>query len=117
MTLQYPSQSMPQMINGAVRVFPVIPDDNETTEGGGGASNVTKGSHISRGQWAHQVTSATPYILLLRSYAEYQISIPESEKLHFDVWCEQMRSDYIQFYYRYSLATGATYSTVSEITT
>ena len=36
MTLQYPSQSMPQMINGAVRVFPVIPDDNETTEGGGG---------------------------------------------------------------------------------
>ena len=44
MTLQYPSQSMSQMINGVVRVFPVIPDDNETTERG--ASNVTKGSHI-----------------------------------------------------------------------
>ena len=108
MTLQYPSQSMSQMINGVVRVLPVISGDNETTERG--ASNVTKGSHISRGQWAHQVTSATLYILLHRSYAEYQISIPESEQLHFDVWCEQMRSDYPQFYYRYSLATGATYS-------
>ena len=106
---------MTQMINGAVRVFPVIPDDNETTEGG--ASNVTNGSHISRGQWAHQVTSATLYILPHRSYAEYQISIPESEQLHFDAWCEQMSSDYRQFYYCNSLATGATFSTFSEITT
>ena len=48
MALQYPSQSMSQMINGVVRVFPVISDDNESTERG--ASNVTKGSHISRGQ-------------------------------------------------------------------
>ena len=115
MTLQYPSQSMSQMINGVVRVFPVISDDNETTERG--ASTVTKGSHISRGQWAHQVTSATLYILLYRSYAEYQMSIPESEQLHFDAWCEQMSSNYPQFYYRYSLGSGATYSTVSEITT
>ena len=106
---------MSQIINGAVRVFPVIPDDNEITEER--ASNVTNGSHISRGQWAHQVTSATLYILLHRSYAEYQISIPESEQLHFDAWCEQMNSDYPQLYYRYSLATGATNSTVSEITT
>ena len=115
MTLQYPSQSMSQMINGVVRVFRVISDDNETTERG--ASNVTKGSHISRGQWAHQVTSAALYILLHRAYAEYQISIPESEQLHFDAWCDQTSSDYPQFYYRYSFATGATYSTVSEITT
>ena len=100
------------MINGAVRVFPVIPDDNE-----GGASNVTNGSHISRGQWAHQVTSSALYILPHRSYAEYQISIPEVEQLHFDTWCEQMSSDYPQFYYFYSLATGATFSTFSEITT
>ena len=77
MTLQYPPQSMSQMINGVFRVFPVISDDNETTERG--ASNVTKGSHISRGQWAHQVTSATLYILLDRSYAEYQTSRPENE--------------------------------------
>ena len=48
MTLQYPSHNMSQMINGVLRVFPVISDDNETCEGG--ASNVTKGSHISRGQ-------------------------------------------------------------------
>ena len=47
-TLQYPSQSMSQMINGVVRVFPVISDDNETTERG--ASNVTKGSHITSGR-------------------------------------------------------------------
>ena len=69
MTLQYPSHNMSQMINGVVRVFPVIPDENETTEGD--ASNVTKGSHIYRGQCAHQVTSATLYILLHMSYAEY----------------------------------------------
>ena len=65
MTLQYPSHNMSQMINGVVRVFPVKPDDNETTVGR--ASNVTKGSHISRWQRAHQVTSATLYILLHRS--------------------------------------------------
>ena len=103
------------MINGVVRVFAVISDDNETTERG--ASNVKKGSHISRGQWAHQVTSATLYILLYTPYAEYQMSIPESEQLHFDARCEQMSSNYPQFYYRYSLGSEATYSTVSEITT
>ena len=97
------------MINGVVRVFPVKPDHNKTTERGA--------SIISRGQWAHQVTSATLYILLYRSYAEYQMSIPESEQLHFDAWCKQMSSDYPQFYYRYSLGSEATYSTVSEITT
>ena len=57
MTLQYTAHNLSQMIEDVVRVFPVIPDDNETTEGG--ASNVTKGSHISRGQWAHHVTPAT----------------------------------------------------------
>ena len=47
MTLQYPSHNMSQMINSVLRVFPMIPEDNETTEGR--ASNVKKGSHISRG--------------------------------------------------------------------
>ena len=115
MALQYPLHNMSQMINGVVRVFQMISDDNKTTEGC--ASNVTKVSHISRGQWAHQVTSATLYILLHRLYAEYQLSIPESEQLHIDAWCERMSSDYPQFYYWYSLATGATFSTVSQITT
>ena len=41
MAIQYPSHNMSQMINGVVRVFPVIPDDNETTEGR--ATDVTKG--------------------------------------------------------------------------
>ena len=85
------------MINGVVIVLAVIPDDNETTEGR--ASNVQKGSHISRGQWADQVTSAALYILLNRVYAEYKMSIPESEQLHFDAWCEEMGVDYPQFYY------------------
>ena len=74
---------------------------NVTTEGR--ASNVQKGSHISRGQWAHQVTSAALYILLHRAYAEYQLSIPEIEQLHFDAWCQQMSSDYSQFYYWYKV--------------
>ena len=39
---------MSQMINGVERVFPVISDDNESTERG--ASNVTKGSHITSGR-------------------------------------------------------------------
>ena len=77
-------------------------DYNETTEGR--ASNVTKGSHISRGQWAHQVTSATLYIFLHRSYAEYQITVPESVQLHFDASCGQMSCGYPQCYYWYSLA-------------
>ena len=77
---------MSQMIDSVVRVFPVILDDNVTTEGR--ASNVQKGSHMSRGQWAHQVASAALYIVLHRAYAEYQISIPESEQLHFDALCE-----------------------------
>ena len=47
---------------GGPRTHTGVSDDNETTERG--ASNVKKGSHISRGQWAHQVTSATLYILL-----------------------------------------------------
>ena len=33
MALQYPSHNMSQMINGVVRVVPVIPYDKETTEG------------------------------------------------------------------------------------
>ena len=48
MTLQYPSQSMSQMINGVVRVFPVISDDNETTERAVGASsNISDSVHSS----------------------------------------------------------------------
>ena len=57
---------------------------NVTTEGR--AASVQKGSHISRGQWAHQVTAAVLYILLYRAYTEYQINTPETEQLHFDAW-------------------------------
>ena len=113
MAFQYLSHNVSQMINGVFRVFTVIQNDNETTVGR--ASNVQKGSHISRGQWAHQVTTAALYILLHRAYAEYQVSIPESEQRHFEYeWCEQMSSDYLQFYYWYRLATGVTSTKFSD---
>ena len=70
---------------------------NMTTEGR--ASNVQNGSHISRGQWAHQVTPAALYTLHHRAYAEYKMSISEIEQLHFGALCEQMSSDYPQLYY------------------
>ena len=31
------------------------------------------------------------------------MSIPESEQLHVGAWCEQMSSDYLQFYYWYKV--------------
>ena len=74
---------------------------NVTSEGR--AAGVQKGSHISRGQRAQQVTAAVLYTLLRRAYAEYQINTSESEQLHFDAWCEKMRSDYPQFYYWYQV--------------
>ena len=104
------------MINGVCRVFPVILDDNETTVGR--ASNVQKRSHnIQSAVGASSNTSGSIHSSS-QAYAEYQESIPESEQRHFEyAWCEQMSSDYLQFYNWYSLTTGATFSKVSQITT
>ena len=75
----------------------VMTSANVTTEGR--ASGLQKGSHTSRGQWAHQVTAAALFILLHRSYDEYQKNTPEGEQLHFDEWCNEMTSEHPQFDY------------------
>ena len=48
----------------------VMTSANVATEGR--AAGIQKSSHTSRGQWAHQVTAAALFILLHRSYDEYQ---------------------------------------------
>ena len=65
---------------------------NITTEGR--AVGLQKGSHTSRGQWARQVTTAVLFILLHRSYADYQLNTPDDEQLRFDEWCKQMASEH-----------------------
>ena len=53
----------------------VMTSANVTTEGC--AVCLQKGSHTSRGQWAHQVTAAALFIILHRSYADYQLNTPD----------------------------------------
>ena len=48
---------------------------NVTTEGR--AVGLQECSHTSRGQWAHQVTAAALFIILHRSYADYQLNTPD----------------------------------------
>ena len=57
---------------------------NVTTEGR--AASLLKGAHISRGQWAHQVTVAALYILLKNSYAEYELHTPDDEQMTNEEW-------------------------------
>ena len=75
----------------------VMTSANVTTEGC--AAGLQKCSHTSTGQWAHQVTAAVLFILLHRSYDEYQKNKPEGEQLHFDEWCYEMASEQPQFDY------------------
>ena len=70
----------------------VMTSANITTEGR--AVGLQKGSHTSRGQWARQVTTAVLFILLHRSYADYQLNTPDDEQLRFDEWCKQMASEH-----------------------
>ena len=79
----------------------VMTSENVITEGR--AFGLQKGSHISRAQWAHQVTAAALFVVLRRSYDAYHIMTPSSEKLDFDVWCKDMASDHPQFYYWYQI--------------
>ena len=74
---------------------------NVTTEGR--ADGLQKGSHTSRGQWAHQVTAAALYILLHKTYNEYKINTPDNEQNNFDDWCKQCASEYPQFNYWYTV--------------
>ena len=77
----------------------VMTSASVTTEGQ--ALGLQKGSHTSRGQWAHQVTAAALFILLNRSYADYCTNTPADEQQHFEEWCKQMASDHPQFDYWY----------------
>ncbi len=74
---------------------------NVTSEGR--AADLQKGSHTSRGQWAHQVTAAALFVLLHRSYAEYEVNTPDDEQLHYEEGCKQMASDHPQFDYWYKV--------------
>ena len=61
----------------------VMTSANVTTEGR--AFGLQKGSHTSRGQWAHQVTAAALFVLLCRSYDAYEITT-DGDKLDCDAW-------------------------------
>ena len=74
---------------------------NVTTEGR--ALGLQKGSQTSRGQWAHQVSAAALFILLHKSYAEYQTTMPDEETVAFVEWCSQMSTQHPQFHYWYTV--------------
>jgi len=65
----------------------------------GRVDGLQKGSHTSRAQWAHQITAAALFVLLHRSYDEYQKITPEDEQRRFDEWCNEMASEHPQFDY------------------
>ena len=79
----------------------VLSAANVSTEGR--ADSLQKGSHISRGQWAHQVTAAALYILLHKAYDEYKINNPDNEQTTFDDWCKQSVLEQDQFNYWYTV--------------
>ena len=74
----------------------VMASANVVTEGR--ADALQKGSHTSRGQWAHQVTSAALYILKKRAYTESTESNPQNT-LTFDDWTKHMETEHPQFAY------------------
>ena len=61
----------------------VMTSANVTTEGR--AFGLQKGSHTSRGQWAHLVTAAALFVLICRSYNAYEITT-DGDKLDCDAW-------------------------------
>ena len=58
-------------------------------------------THIT-GRWAHQVTTAAAlYILLQKSYAEYELHTPADEQMTYEEWAKwaYMASEHPQFDY------------------
>ncbi len=45
-----------------------------------------KGSHVTRGQWEHQVSAAALNILQKRAYAAYKEELRSEDTLDFDDW-------------------------------
>ena len=62
--------------------------------------NLLQGSHVSRCQWAHQVTAAALYKLMCSSYEEYKGCGPD-QSLNFPEWCSEGVANYPQFSYWY----------------
>ena len=72
---------------------------NVTTEGR--ADALQSGSHVSRAQWAHQVTATALFDLQNQAYTAYK-DTSEAEKLEvksFDDWCADMEINHPQFLY------------------
>ncbi len=70
---------------------------NVTTEGR--VDGLLKGSHVTRGQWAHQVSAAALYVLQKRAYAAYKEELTSEDTLDFDDWCNHMQVSHPQFNY------------------
>ena len=62
----------------------VMTSANVTTEER--VAGFMKGAHISRGQCAHQVMAAALYILLQKSYAEFELHTPDDEQMAYEEW-------------------------------
>ena len=58
-----------------------------------------KGSHLARGQWAHQVTAAALYALQKHAHTAYKEVLTSEDTLEFDDWCKQMQVSHPQFNY------------------
>ena len=65
------------------------------------AESLLNGTHVSRCQWAHQVTAAALYNLLCMSYEEYKDETPDEEHFDFDRWCSYRVSNSPQCSYWY----------------
>ena len=89
---------------------------NVTTEGRVDA--LLKGSHIARGQWAHQVSAAALYALQKRAHTAYKEVLTSEDTLEFDDWCKQMQVSHpctVQLLEQ-SLEASASLPSVPEIT-
>ena len=68
-----------------------------TTEGR--AENLQRGSQTSRSQWAHEVTAAVLYALQQQAYRAYRETCGSDNFLSFDIWKQNMASEFPQFFY------------------
>ncbi len=75
----------------------VMTEAGVTTEGR--AESLLKGSHVTRGQWAQQVTAAALYRLQQSAYHSYKEENGVESCLSFSEWCETMSVKHPQFCY------------------
>lgn len=70
-----------------------------TTEGR--ADALQSGSHISRAQWAHQVSAAALFCLQNEAFTAYKDAseVENLEVKSFDEWCADMETNHPQFFY------------------